>query len=108
MPGALLPGSMPECVPLYVMFTIAGNELPLPSDIKAPTVALRKNGTIHWTTATSPTETGLASDNTFVGAARGCRTEAFTEGDVLDVLVRVQSGAESVDVVTKVVLTTAY
>lgn len=108
MPGASLEGSSPPCTSLIVTFTITGNDLPMPPDMAVGSVSLQKDGVTRWSAPTSADETGFDRYNKFVGAARGCRTDAFSEGDSLELVVHARAAAVPFELRTAVKLGYAW
>ena len=104
--GMLLPGRVPPCYRLIVRFTVKHPTGEIPDDLAAESVSLR-SASSSWTQAVSKPETGRVGLVVLEGIARGCRTDAFVLGEVLDVLVRVKSGGSEFDVRTKATLTYA-
>jgi len=103
MPSALLPGQDPFCTALIVRFVVNGRTGDLPADITPEAVALKKPKSAAWVIPVSSSETER-SPIALAGVARGCRSAAFSEGDELDVLIRVRSGSAAENVETKVKL----
>ena len=106
MPMGLLPGQEPPCTALIVRFSVTTNQV-LPPEMSAKSVSLSKGAAPQWTAEVSPSETGLTGANTIEGVARGCKTEAFSEGDTLDVSVLINAGDEQSEVKTSVRLDAA-
>ncbi len=104
MPLALLPGQEPPCTALIVRFSVTTDQAALPAEMSAKSVSLSKGAAPQWTAEVSPSETGLTSASTIEGVARGCKTEAFSEGDTLDVRVLMNAGDEQSEVKTSVQL----
>lgn len=108
MPTGYAPGQEPACTALIVRFVVTSQE-GLPADTTATSVALEQRLSAKSTRLqASSNETGLSSSNTIDGVARGCRSDAFREGDDLDVLVRVRSSGLEDDVRTTVRLYYAH
>jgi hypothetical protein len=93
---------------LIVSFRVEAQSYPLPSGITAKSVKLSKNGIEGWSEEVSFHETSVIGLQKIEGVARGCATASFSEGDELELRIRVASGTDEADVVTTVKLFTAY
>jgi hypothetical protein len=101
MPTVVFPGQALPCTGLIVRFVVSSTSAGLPTDITPEAVTLKKATGAAWVGAVASSETERSSAS-LAGVARGCRSEAFADGDELDVAVRVRSGATRTDVETKV------
>jgi len=107
MPTVVLPDQPSLCIPLIVRFKVIATSA-LPSDFTAESVSLGKNGSVQWEETSSSSETRLTGPTTAEGAARGCRTPVFAEGDALDAIIHVRTSDAEADVRTSVTLYYAW
>ena len=108
MPIVIFPNEVLPCTSLIVSFSVTSSEDSLPPDFSAESVSLGKNSTAIWKAETSKSETGLSDAKTLKGIARGCRTDAFAEGDELNAIIRVKTRDDVADVNATVKLYYAF
>lgn len=100
MPQVLMPGEAPGCIPLMVWFTVSAQKGHLPTDLTVEVVTLKKGANAVWQTPPSASESKLTSTTTYSGVARGCRTAALAEGEIVDVSLTVRSAEATAQVHT--------